>query len=94
MGLVLDEEHAPGMDTRRSALFLKNLVTLLDFPELAEHVEEGTTASRPSLDAESLPPARLHWQIQGFGTGLRDHGLTREQCLPALRTASEDGTAA
>lgn len=90
-GLVLEEEHVQVFDANACALFLRNLVTHLGDPGLADHVENGRShPDLPHTGGEDGPPeTRLHWQRHGFGTGFLDAGITREECLPALRAAGE-----
>jgi hypothetical protein len=93
-GLVLADERCHLFDVHRCGLFLRNLLTDLGCPELADHVREvepeaGTIIFAGAQETE-LPVARLHRRLQGFATGLSQHGLTRERCLPALRAACSD----
>lgn len=89
MGLVLHDERTQQFDTSTAALFLRNLVTDLGSPDLAQHVREhDIDAGDPHEDDGDVPACpTLHWQLHGFGAGITDAGLTRERCLPALRAA-------
>lgn len=93
-GLVLADESGQLFDVRRCALFLRNLLIDLGCPELADHVREVEPEAGMIIfagaDEAELPAARLHRRLQGFATGLSQHGLTRERCLPALRAACSD----
>jgi hypothetical protein len=87
VGLVLDEERMHRYDPTTAALFLRNLVVELDAPSLARHVRVGGPGVETVDPDEQAPESTLHWQLHGFGTGISDAGITREQCLPALRAA-------
>ncbi len=87
VGLVLDEERLHRYDPTTAALFLRNLAVELDVPGLARHVRVGGPGVETADPDEQTPESTLHWQLQGFGTGISDAGITREQCLPALRSA-------
>jgi hypothetical protein len=90
-GLVLADERIRNFDSERCALLLRNLLTSLGAPELAEHVMvqgvETATTDGPPRQRASKPALGLHWQQTGFASGVFGAGLTREQCLPALQAA-------
>jgi hypothetical protein len=90
-GLVLADERIRNFNSERCALLLRNLLTSLGAPELAEHVMvrgvETATSDGPPGQRASKPALGPHWQQTGFASGVFDAGLTREQCLPALQAA-------
>ncbi|WP_431894348.1 hypothetical protein [Micromonospora haikouensis] len=91
-GLVLADERIRNFDPERCALLLRNLLTSLGAPELAEHVlvqgAETTILNGPPRRAIK-PALGPHWQQTGFASGVFGAGLTREQCLPALQAAMD-----
>ena len=93
LGLVLESERTRAFDARKCALFLRNLLVDLGCGDLAPYVRELAAEPGAVLDAQvddsGTRTARLHWQLQGFGYGFQDHGLTRERCLTALRAARD-----
>lgn len=92
-GLVLADERIRNFDSERCALLLRNLLTSLGAPELAEHVlvqGAGTTILNGPPGQRAIKPALgLHSQQTGFASGVFGAGVTREQCLPALQAAMD-----
>ncbi|MEU9044437.1 MULTISPECIES: hypothetical protein [unclassified Kitasatospora] len=82
-GLILEREHTHAFDAATCALFLRNAVTLLGWPELAPYVETDLSAPAPGAGDRDQP----NWPHIGFGTGFQDRGLTRSDLLPALQAA-------
>ncbi|MFJ7244556.1 hypothetical protein ACIQWA_07870 [Kitasatospora sp. NPDC098652] len=82
-GLILDREHTHMFDTATCVLFLRNVVTLRGWPELAPYVEADLSNPASVADTGDEPD----WPHIGFGTGFQDLGLTRSDLLPALQAA-------
>ncbi|MGP4017298.1 Shedu anti-phage system protein SduA domain-containing protein [Saccharopolyspora sp. 5N708] len=87
IGLEVDHEHPHVYDDNRPALFLKNLFTWHGFPELAKHVETVVSdpPRRPPVDTSNIND-----YFHGFGSGIRDNGLTRAQCNYAASAVWRD----
>jgi hypothetical protein len=94
IGLVLESERTYAFDADKCALFLRNLLVDLECADLAQHVREITSEPGAAVDAQDddagSQPVHFRWQPPRFGNGLQGRGLTREHCLPALRTAWDD----
>jgi hypothetical protein len=90
-GLVLDRGCAHLFaDPAKCGLFLRNLLVSLECHDLVSHVREIRSGDTESAGKFDVPATQLHWQRRGFGTGVSDAGLTRQDCLPALRAAIDD----
>jgi hypothetical protein len=82
-GLVLATEGARGFDPARCARFLRNLVTHLGMPGLADLVQEQSTEPVGGGGGEALPE-----RLRSFDTGLHgDTGLTLADCVLPVRAA-------
>jgi hypothetical protein len=96
VGLVLADDYTWSFDAERCGLLLRNLLTSLGCPDLADHVSVHRADRIPPLlgiqEETAEVNVRLHWQQVGFGTGLRDNGTTREQCMEAMHAAFEGMT--
>ena len=92
VGLVVETEHLHTFDGEQAALFLRNVVRLLDRPALLDHVApcgaETIGPRRPITGGDRIG-SELHWQLHGFAYGIHDAGLTHAMLLPAVQAAWE-----
>ncbi|MBM7776357.1 hypothetical protein JOD54_006561 [Actinokineospora baliensis] len=84
VGLEIDSAHARVYDENNAGLFLKNLLTLHDFPALAKHVEPAPSdpPRRPPVDTSDMDD-----YFTGFSNGLFGRGLNQPQCIYAAELA-------
>jgi hypothetical protein len=87
VGLTLQTEAAHAVKSEQCALFLRNLLTDLDAPDLAPFVHPTGPGTALQPDDQDLPVTALSWEYHAFGYGLGDGGITLDQCLPAFRAA-------
>lgn len=85
-GLVLADEDLYRVDAACCARFLRNLVTGLGYPELAEHVTVPSVDHADSAERTDVE-VRMPFSEQGFASETVGIGLTITHCAPALRTA-------
>ncbi len=89
-GLVLAQERLHRVDAECCRRFLRNVVTSLGYPELAEFVtvpgaglDAGSERSRAQVEVRMPDP------LQSFASDTTGLGLTTSHCGPALRAAVE-----
>jgi hypothetical protein len=88
-GLVLAEEDLHQVDAECCARFLRNVVTGLGYPELAEFVTVPCADADEGKRPRAQVDVRLPDALQGFAGEIAGLGLTASQCAPALRAAVE-----
>lgn len=89
-GLVLVEEDLYQVDSECCQLFLRNVVTGLGYPELAEFVT--VPGAGPDVEGERSRvqvEVRMPDPLQSFASDTTGLGLTASHCGPALRAAVE-----
>jgi hypothetical protein len=89
-GLVLAEDDLYQLDAECCGRFLRNVVTVLGYPELAEFViVPGAGPDAEGDRSRAQVEVRMPDALQSFASETTGLGLTASHCGPALRAAVE-----
>ncbi|GAB7180223.1 hypothetical protein ATKI12_0054 [Kitasatospora sp. Ki12] len=89
IGVILEPDDVAAFDPATCVLFLRNLVTQLGQPDLADYVEAGVGAAASDDVRADYPAARLRWPHGGLVYVYPGLGMTSEDLLPALYAAKD-----